>query len=249
MKRNHPWSTLLVIGGASDIGRAIGRAHAEAGGSLVLAGRNAAALEREAQDIRTRTGASVEVRLVDMLKPEAFKAFVEGFPELPDAVVCSVGVMGEEAAARRDVALASEIMRSNYEGPALILSLFAEAFAARGSGWIVGISSVAGDRGRGSNYVYGSAKAGFTAFLSGLRNRCAPCGVRVMTVKPGFVRTKMTRHLALPGPITATPSEIAEGVLNAVRRNRDVVYLRAIWRLIMLIIIHLPETVFKRTRL
>src|ERR1700709_2942426 len=100
-------------------------------------------------------------------------------------------------------------MRTNYEGPALILGMFAERFLKRGAGSIIGISSVAGDRGRGSNYIYGSAKAGFSAFLSGLRNRLASKGVHVITVKPGFVDTKMTEGMNLPSLLTAQPEEVA----------------------------------------
>ena len=134
---------------------------------------------------------------------------------LPDAVVSVIGLLGDQAKAETDLAHASLVLRSNFEGPALLLGLFAERFRARGEGVIVGVSSVAGDRGRASNYVYGAAKAGFTAFLSGLRNRLAGTGVRVVTVKPGFVRTKMTAGLKLPGPLTAEPEEVAEAIYRA----------------------------------
>jgi len=113
----------------------------------------------------------------------------------------------------------------------------------------VGISSVAGDRGRASNYVYGSAKAGFTAFLSGLRNRLARKGVHVVTVLPGFVATRMTQGLDLPPRLTATPEAVAIAIEAAVNRRRDVIYVKAIWWPIMLIIRHLPEPIFKRARI
>src|SRR4051794_12389565 len=110
------------------------------------------------------------------------------------------------------------LLRANFEGPALLLGLFAERFLARGSGVLIGVSSVAGDRGRGSNYAYGAAMAGFTAFLSGLRNRLAPSGVKVLTVKPGFVRTRMTAGLKLPPLLTAEPEEVGR---EQRRRDRD----------------------------
>ena len=144
---------------------------------------------------------------------------------------------------------AAAILRANFEGPALALGVLAERFAARGSGVIVGIGSVAGERGRASNYVYGAAKAGFAAFLSGLRNRLATKGVHVVTVLPGFVATAMTEGMDTPPRLTAQPEEVAEAVLRAVRRKRDVIYVRRIWRPIMLIIRALPEALFKRTRL
>ena len=140
-------------------------------------------------------------------------------------------------------------MWTNYIGPALLMGALAGRFEERGSGVLVGVSSVAGDRGRATNYVYGSAKAGFTAFLSGLRNRLARTGVHVITVKPGFVRTRMTEGMDLPARLTATPDEVAAAVVEAIRRRRDVVYVRRVWRLIMLIVRALPEPLFKRLRI
>jgi len=114
--------------------------------------------------------------------------------------------------------------------------------AARGTGTIVGISSVAGDRGRATNYVYGSAKAGFTAFLSGLRNRLATRGVHVLTVKPGFVRTKMTEGMKLPPALTAEPQEVARRIYRAAEvKKADAIYVRPVWRLVMTIICAFPK--------
>ena len=140
-------------------------------------------------------------------------------------------------------------MRTNYVGPALLLGALAERFAQRGSGVLVGVGSVAGERGRAANYVYGSAKAGFTAFLSGLRNRLFAAGVHVVTVKPGFVRTRMTDGMDLPARLTAEPEEVAAAVVRAIRRRRDVVYVRRVWRPITLILRAVPESVFKRLAL
>ncbi len=140
-------------------------------------------------------------------------------------------------------------MRSNYEGPASIFAVFANRFEERGQGTLVGISSVAGDRGRATNYVYGSAKAGFTAFLSGLRNRLAKTGVHVVTVLPGFVATQMTEGMDLPKKLTAEPEEVAEAIARAVSKKRNVIYVRSVWWLVMLIIRNIPEFVFKRLKL
>jgi hypothetical protein len=120
---------------------------------------------------------------------------------------------------------------------------------ARGSGCLIGISSVAGERGRATNYIYGSAKAGFTAFLSGLRNRLARTDVHVMTVKPGFVRTRMTEGMKLPGKLTAEPEEVAAAVLAAEAKRRDVLYVRSIWRPVMTAIRLLPEPLFKKMKI
>ena len=241
--------TLLLIGGTSGIGRATALAYSSRGWAVQLAGRQPDLLEREAQDIRARHGVNVSVHAIDVLAPDAFAAFADALQQLPDVVVCVVGAMGDQKLAQTDVAHAAQVMRANYEGPALLLGLFAERFVARGTGTIVGISSVAGDRGRGSNYIYGSAKAGFTAFLSGLRNRLAKSGVHVVTVKPGFVRTSMTAGMKLPGPITAEPEEVGEAIVRAVEKRKDTIYVRPVWWVIMTIICSIPERIFKRLSL
>jgi NAD(P)-dependent dehydrogenase (short-subunit alcohol dehydrogenase family) len=189
------------------------------------------------------------VQALDVLDTERLTAFVDGFPTLPDTVVSVVGELGDQSRAQSDLEHARTVLRTNFEGPALLLGLFAERFAARGSGTIVGISSVAGDRGRGSNYVYGAAKAGFTAFLSGLRNRLAAAGVRVITVKPGFVRTRMTQGMKLPPLLTAEPDEVGRAIFAAGEKRGDVLYVRPVWRGVMGVIGLIPETIFKRLRL
>ena len=240
---------VLILGGTSDIARAMALAFAKRGWTIRLAGRALPELQREADDISARTGRAVTVHQFDVLSTASFTAFADALPGLPDVVISVVGLLGDQTRAETDLDHAAEIMRSNYEGPALIISLFADRFRTRGHGAIVGISSVAGDRGRGSNYVYGSAKAGFTAFLSGLRNRLAASGIHVMTVKPGFVRTRMTEHMKLPPIITATPDEVGEGVFAGLDRRKDVIYVRPIWVLVMLIIRMIPERIFKRLKL
>jgi decaprenylphospho-beta-D-erythro-pentofuranosid-2-ulose 2-reductase len=240
--------TVLVLGGSSDIGRAAARAFAKAGYDVGLAGRDVAALEPDAADLRARYTIDVGVFKFDVLDTASFEGFAGGLPALPDVVISIVGLLGAQDTAQSDLAHATTIMRSNYEGPSLILGLFADKFLARGNGTIVGVSSVAGDRGRASNYVYGSAKAGFSAFLSGLRARASSSGVHVVTVKPGFVRTKMTEGMKLIGPLTVEAPVVGDAILQAVERKTDVVYVSAKWRLVMLIIKTLPEAVFKKLK-
>jgi NAD(P)-dependent dehydrogenase (short-subunit alcohol dehydrogenase family) len=241
---------LLLVGGTSDIGRATALRYAAAGWRVLLAARNVDAAQRNADDAAARTGATVTVHRLDVLDTAAFAAFIDSLPALPDTVVCVVGELGDQARAERDMEHATMVMRTNFEGPALLLGLFAERFLTRGSGTLVGVSSVAGDRGRASNYAYGAAKAGFTAFLSGLRNRLAPAGIRVITVKPGFVRTRMTAGMKLPPLLTAEPAEVGEAIFKAAETGRgDVVYVRGIWRIVMTVISLVPEPIFKRLRL
>jgi len=232
--------SVLILGAASDIGLAIAHEFAREKAGVILAAREPKRLEADAADLRVRYGADITLAEFDILRTDRHAAFLDGLPALPDVVVCVVGLLTGQA---------ELVMQTNFNAPALMLDAVAARMEARGTGAIVGISSVAGDRGRASNYVYGSAKAGFTAFLSGLRNRLAAKGVQVVTVKPGFVRTKMTADMKLPGPITAEPREVGAAVLAAVRGKRDVIYVRPVWRLIMTIIRLIPETIFKRLSL
>jgi NAD(P)-dependent dehydrogenase (short-subunit alcohol dehydrogenase family) len=241
--------TVLCLGGTSDIGRATALAFAARGWTVQLAGRDREALQRDADDIAARSGTAATVHMFDVLATGSFGAFIESLQVLPDTVVCVIGLLGDQTQAETDLEHAAKVMRSNYEGPALILGLFAERFVARGNGTIIGVSSVAGDRGRASNYVYGSAKAGLTAFLAGLRNRLAKRGVHVVTVKPGFVRTKMTEAMALPGLITANPEEVGKAIFQAAVRGKDVIYVRPVWLGIMTIIRLIPERLFKKLKL
>jgi len=245
-----PRKLMLLVGATSDIGHATALAYAQAGWDVVLAARDGAGMARNAAGLTARTGHAVPVHALDITDTAAFPAFVDGLPRLPDTVVSVVGLLGDQARSEADPAEAALVMRTNFEGPSLLLGLLAERFAARGSGTLVGVSSVAGERGRASNYVYGAAKAGFTAFLSGLRNRLAPKGVHVLTVKPGFVRTRMTAGMPLPKPLTAEAVEVGAAIFRGAEvARRDVVYVRPVWALVMLVIRTIPEGVFKRMKL
>ncbi len=241
--------TALVIGATSDIGRAIARRLAEGNWALQLAGRDPTRLVRQVQDLRVRTGAAVTSHCWDALRDGGGASLLDTLDPLPDVAVCVVGLLGDQAESQRDGVAAERVMRTNYVGPALLMGALAERFEQRGSGVLVGVSSVAGERGRAGNYVYGSAKAGLTAFLSGLRNRLARSGIHVVTVKPGFVRTRMTDGMDLPARLTATPDEVSAVVVKAVRQHRDVVYVRRVWRPIMSVIRAIPERIFKRMSL
>ena len=240
---------VLILGARSDIGKAVAHKFASLGHPVQLAARHVDNLDADKTDIELRHNVTVTLHEFDALAIDTHQAFVEALPQLPRVAVCAVGLMGQQAENERDIEAAARVMRSNYEGPASILAVLANRFEERGSGTLVGISSVAGDRGRATNYVYGSAKAGFTAFLSGLRNRLAKHGVHVVTVLPGFVATQMTEGMDLPAKLTAQPNEVANAIARAVERKEDVIYVRPIWRLIMLIIRNIPERVFKRMKI
>ncbi|MBC2667220.1 SDR family oxidoreductase [Novosphingobium flavum] len=240
--------TILILGARSDIGLAVAHAFAAKGWAVQLAARDAVALSAEQADIAVRFNVPVTLHELDALDLAAHERFIAALPVLPDVAVTAIGLMGEQAENEADPAKAVTVLRSNFEGPANLFAILANCMIVRGSGTLVGISSVAGIRGRAANYVYGSAKAGFTAFLSGLRNRLAKgkTGVHVVTVLPGFVNTRMTAGMDLPRKLTAEPKELGQAVWSAVEKGRDVIYVRPIWRLVMLIIRHIPEAVFKK---
>lgn len=229
--------------------RAIARAFAQKGHPIQLAARDVAGLEADAADLRARYRVAVSLHSFDALDTAGFEAFLASLPELPEIAVCAVGTMGEQAQNERDMAAATQVLRANFEGPALLLGELANRMQARGHGTIVGIASVAGLRGRATNYVYGAAKAGFIAFLSGLRNRLAKEGVHVLTVLPGFVNTAMTAGMDLPEKLTAEPEEVGRAVARAVACKRNVLYVRPIWQVIMTIIRLIPEPIFKKLKI
>ncbi len=162
---------------------------------------------------------------------------------------CRANCPADQAECEQNLDAAVQVKRSNYEGPASILSVLANHFEAGGSGTLVSISSVAGYRGRATNYVYGSAKAGLTAFMSGLRNRLAKKGVHVITVLPGYVATKLTDGMDPPARLTAQPEEDAAAIEQAVRKQRGVIYVRPKWQLLMPVIRNISERIFKEMKI
>lgn len=241
--------TVLILGAASDIAEAVAYAYAERGDEVVLAARNVSRLERTRADMEVRFGRSPLLAEFDAVDFDAHPAFYQSLPKAPGTVVCVFGFMDENEKALSDFTTAKRTIDVNYTGAVSILNIAAADMAAKGKGTIVGISSVAGERGRQSNFIYGSAKAGFTAYLSGLRNYLFHKGVHVLTVKPGFVNTKMTAGLPLNPKLTAQPSQIARDVLRAADKKKNVLYSLWMWKYIMAIIRNIPEGVFKKLKM
>ena len=242
---------VLILGATSAIAQATARLLAADGDLLFLVARDAERLELVARDLEVRGGQRVE-RLVadldDVARHEEIVAQAERALDGLDAVLVAQGLLGDEGRSQLSWAEAERVMRTNLLGPLSLLTVIARTFEARGAGTIVAISSVAGDRGRGSNYVYGAAKGGLSLYLQGLRNRLSRSGVRVVTVKPGFVDTPMTAHLD-KNLLFASPATIGRGIRRAMRGRGDTVYLPWFWRPIMLAIRLVPEPIFKRLRL
>ncbi|MBT8185487.1 MAG: SDR family oxidoreductase [Eudoraea sp.] len=237
---------ILVIGAKSDIAKAVARKYAEQGFNLYLAARNSDTLEEFAADLRIRMDCEVATLELDILDYKSHQLFYDSLKEKPVGVISAVGYLGDQEKAEKDFMEASRQIDTNFTGIVSFFNIVAMDFEERKAGFICGISSVAGDRGRKSNFIYGAAKAALSTYLSGLRNRLYTSGVQVLTVKPGFVATKMTAGLDLPEKLTASPQQVANDIYKAQKNKKNVVYTIWIWRWIMLIIRNIPEWQFKK---
>jgi short-subunit dehydrogenase len=243
----------VIIGATSEIARAVARELAMGGGRLIVAARDEEELKLLAADIELRTAARVTPIPLDVTDFSRHETFVNDCIVAlgcVDGVVFCQGLMADPQHAAADWKLAREMIDVNYASAVSLGNRFATHMAANGRGYICGVSSVAGDRGRQSNYLYGSTKAGFSAYLDGLRNRLYPSGVAVITVKPGFVDTTTTWGLLNPGsPLVASPERVARDIVRSIRRRKDTIYTPWFWALVMLVIRGIPERLFKRLSL
>ena len=239
-------SYVLIVGAKSDIAKETARVYAKNGYNLYLAARNTNELEEFAEDLRVRSNNEVELLELDITAFDTHEAFYGSLKERPLGVVVVSGYMNEQHIVEKDWSESLNTINVNYTGAVSLLNIVANDFENERSGFIVGVSSVAGDRGRKANYVYGSAKAAFSTYLSGLRNRLFESSVHVLTVKPGFVATKMTEDLDLPEKLTAQPTEVAEDIFKAQQAGKNILYTKWIWQYVMLIIKHIPEFIFKK---
>jgi hypothetical protein len=243
---------ILVIGAGSAIAESTARLFAQRGDALFLVGRKAAVLESICADLRVRGAGAAGMRAMDANDFSAHEDMLndaETFLGGLDTVLIAHGTLSDQKACESSVELTLHELTTNGSSFVALLTRIGSRFEQRKAGTIVVISSVAGDRGRQSNYVYGSAKALVTAFTSGLRQRLYPLGVQVITVKPGFVDTPMTAAFT-KGALWAKPQVIATGIVSAVDRSAaTVLYLPGFWRLIMFVIRCVPESVFRRLKL
>jgi decaprenylphospho-beta-D-erythro-pentofuranosid-2-ulose 2-reductase len=239
----------VVVGATRGMGRALARALAERGDALWLLGREAAELEASARDLEARGAAgTVGQAALDLALPAGFADALDaadrglgGF----DTLVVTGGLFDRQEDLAADPVRLERLLHVNFTGTAVLCQMVAERLAARGGGTICAFSSVAGDRARRSNYLYGASKAGLSAFLEGLGHAYADRGVVVVCVKPGFVKTGMTAGLPVP-PFAGEPDAVARTVLRAMERGLPTVYAPPAWRLIMLVIRSLPRAVMRR---
>jgi short-subunit dehydrogenase len=242
---------VLIIGATSAIAQEVARAYAGMSASFTLLARNWERLDAVAADLRVRGAAKVHVEVADLADRtghgERMSSLWTRFGPF-DVALLAYGVLPDQKRCQADPSGTAEAIETNFTSAVSWLTLLAERFEQERRGTIAVITSVAGDRGRGSNYVYGSAKGGLTLFLEGLRNRLHKAGVAVVTIKPGFVDTPMTAHLR-KGFLFTTPAKAGRAIFRAIERKRNVVYVPCFWRWILLVVRHLPEPIFKRLSL
>jgi short-subunit dehydrogenase len=239
--------TWLILGASSAIARAFAREAAARGADVILAGRDTEDLARTAADIVIATGRTATTQPFDALDFSSHAALAEKLGDVPGVlnVALLFGTMPEQVAMDATPDLALSCIASSFTGAVSILHRLAPLLEGRHDGVVIGFGSVAGDRGRLKNYVYGAAKSGLHTYLAGLRNRLGRAGVHVMTVKPGFVDTAMT--FGLPGLfLVASPETVARACLNAAAKRKDEIYVPWFWFGIMTVIRAIPERIFKR---
>ncbi|MCW0378494.1 Decaprenylphosphoryl-2-keto-beta-D-erythro-pentose reductase [Xanthomonas sacchari] len=241
---------VLIIGATSAIAEAVARRYAQRGAMLALVGRNVQRLEATSQDLRARGAPAVTVHILDVNRLEDHATCLDAASQALDGAIdvalIAHGTLPDQADCTASVEYALHEFSTNGTS-AIALSIRLAQKLTSGSTLAV-ISSVAGDRGRSSNYLYGSAKAAVTTFLSGLGQQLRSKGINVLTIKPGFVDTPMTAQFK-KGALWATPDRVARGILRSIDRKRSVAYLPGFWRFIMAVITHIPETVFRRIKL
>lgn len=242
-------STVLILGATSDMAVALAKKFASKGHNIQLAARNADRLKPLQSDLSIRYNITSSIHEFDATRFEQHQSFWASLSPSPDITISVMGYMNDNDKVIADQDETLKTLHTNYTGPVSILNIVANDYMVKQQGTIVGISSVAGMRGRQSNYIYGSAKAGFTAYLSGLRNKLFHHKVHVLTVLPGFVYTKMTEHLNLPKLLTAQPENVADAVYKGIQKKKNVIFVKWFWRWIMLIITSIPEFMFKKKKL
>lgn len=241
---------MIVLGSTSEVAQAFVEKALQEGEKferIYLFTSNKEATERFARHIDVKFLQHSEIIELDLTKQINYSDFD---PINSSLLFCATGYLGESTEEGLfDNKNTERIIDINYSKLVPVINYFAQKFESRRSGTIIGLSSVAGDRGRQSNFIYGSAKAAFTAYLSGLRNYLFDKKVHVLTIKPGFMATKMTEGLPLNPKLTATPKQAAECIYKAFKKQRNVAYVLPIWGVIMMIIRNIPEFIFKKLKL
>tara|TARA_Y100000816_G_C26047296_1_gene548878 strand:+ start:378 stop:1097 length:720 start_codon:yes stop_codon:yes gene_type:complete len=237
----------LIIGAKGDIARHIAKVYAKHGYGLYLAGRDISDLEHFKNEIKKQYNISVKLKNFDITEYDSHKHFYDSLNPKPYGTIIVSGYMHDQRECETNLNKSLNTINVNYTGVVSILNIIANDLEKIKEGFIIGVSSVAGDRGRRANYIYGSSKAALSTYLSGLRNRLFKSNINVLTVKPGFVRTEMTRNLDLPAFLTSEPYNVAEDIFIAQQKEKNILYTKSIWKYVMFFIRSIPEWIFKKT--
>lgn len=242
---------ILIFGATSGIAEAVARIYASEGACLFLVARNAEKLGVVASDLSARGASDVKTFVMDANDTTKLSQMLDAaWSDIRvDVALVAHGTLPDQARCEAELDYAVREFRTNAESVIACLTALGNRFERQGHGVIAVIGSVAGDRGRASNYLYGAAKAAVHAFASGLHARLFRAGVHVLTIKPGFVDTPMTKGLPLPQALVVSAGKVATDIVRAIEKKRDMIYTPWFWRFIMLIIIHIPNVMFKRMKL
>lgn len=241
---------VLVLGATSAIAQAVAKRFARDGRPMFIVARDQRKLDVVAAELKTQGSPKVIMFVADLADYSQHQLIISEATSTVDfdTVLFAWGKLSDQKVCEANFSEALADLHTNFLSAVSLLTLVANQFEQTGKGVIAVITSVAGDRGRQSNYIYGSGKSALSTFLQGLRNRLHPRGVRVVTIKPGFVDTPMTAHLK-KNALFASPEVVGRGIYNAIVKGKDVVYLPWFWFWIMLAVKHLPEPIFKRLKL
>lgn len=247
---NHPAKKIIVLGALSEIAEATCRLYAKEGAELVITGRDQARLNTVADDLRVRGASKIVAETVDLTEndPQLLTKWVDELGGV-DVVLLAYGALGEQPALEQDLEAAGKLIDTNFRSAALWVLTAANELEKRKAGSLVVLGSVAGDRGRQSNYVYGATKAGLGVLVEGVAHRLAKSGARAVLIKPGFVDTAMTAHIPNKGALWSSPQKIAAIIKKAADGSKPVIYAPGYWRLIMSVIKSVPSGIFHRTKL
>ena len=242
-------NSVLILGAKSQLSKSIARKFSDKGFNLVLAGRNISSLTNFSKEIKSKNNINCILQELDILNKNDHDNFFKNIKDVPDIVICVVGLMQKQ---NSDQELENEIdlvIKTNYLMPVIFIEkIINKSKNSKSEKTIIGISSVAGERGRASNYIYGSSKSGFTEYLSGLRQKFSKTNINIITIKPGYIRTKMTENISGPDFLFSSTESVANLIYQSYTKKKLVVY-TSIWKYIMVIIRIIPEKIFRKLNL
>lgn len=240
---------ILIFGATSDVAQELATLYVKKGDEVSLLGIDTESLQPFKSDLQIRYNGKIKLLEFDILEYKSPDQTVVKLIQNSDISIMLIGYLGDQDKADQNEDELLKIINLNYSKVIEVINQIQRIYVAKKKGVIAGISSVAGDRGKQSNYAYGSAKAGLSVYLDGLRNRLYPKGVHVVTIKPGFMATKMTQHMSLPKFLTASPQAAAKQIVRAVQTKRNKVYIIPAWRYISLLLQLVPDSIFKKLRM